>query len=97
MSSTNLLCGSDVGEGESSAFYMGSANTEGEGDQNIDSFCVSLILDEGRGCAQHRTLMTVCVGQISVYHFDSHCLIKSHCCSVGMKVQFPTDIRVGEK
>lgn len=59
MSSTNLLCGNDVGEGESSAFYMGPANTAGEGDQNIDLFCVSLMLDEGRGCAQHRTLMTV--------------------------------------
>lgn len=50
MSSTTLFCSDDVGEGKSSAFYMGPANTGGGEDQNIDSFSVSLMLDEDRGC-----------------------------------------------
>ena len=56
VSSTTLFCSGDVGEGKSSAFCVGPANTGGGEDQNIDSFCVSLMLDEGRGCAQHWTL-----------------------------------------
>ena len=69
VSSTALFCSSDVGEGGSSAFYMGPAKPGGGEDQNIDSFYVSLMLDEGRGCAQHWTLTTVWVGRISVYQF----------------------------
>lgn len=65
VSSTTLFCSDDVGEGKSSAFYMGPANTGGGEDQNIDSFCVSLMLDEGRGCAQHWTLRTV--GRVDQY------------------------------